>query len=56
MTPQQVADCAQVSLRTVRRWIAEGELRVVRLGRSVRVHPNDFHSLLNQPTIRRKNK
>jgi len=37
-----VADRLQVSKRTVRRWIAEGRLPVVRLGRAVRIRPADL--------------
>lgn len=36
-TAAEVADDLGVSLRTVRRWIAEGRLPAVRVGRSVRV-------------------
>lgn len=34
-----VADRLSVSERSVRRWIAEGTIEVVRLGRSVRISP-----------------
>jgi excisionase family DNA binding protein len=37
----QVAEGLGVSTRTVRRLIARGELVACRLGRSVRVHPDD---------------
>ena len=37
LTIDEIARQCRVSVRTVRRWIAAGELPVVRLGRSVRV-------------------
>jgi excisionase family DNA binding protein len=37
LSASDVANEWQISLRTVRRWIADGRLPVVRLGRSVRV-------------------
>lgn len=39
LTVPQVAENWQVSERTVRRMIADGRLRVVRLGRSIRIPP-----------------
>jgi excisionase family DNA binding protein len=38
----QVAEALGVSARTVRRLIARRELVACRLGRSVRVHPDDL--------------
>jgi excisionase family DNA binding protein len=46
LTVDQVAEFAQVNSRTVRRLIKKGRLRVVRLGRSVRIHPEDLDALL----------
>jgi excisionase family DNA binding protein len=37
LTVHQVAEHWQVSQRTVRRMIADGRLRIVRLGRAVRI-------------------
>ena len=39
LTVRQVAENWQVSERTVRRMIADGRLRVVRVGRAVRIPP-----------------
>jgi excisionase family DNA binding protein len=39
---EHVAEALGVSARTVRRMIAKGELVACRLGRSVRVHPDDL--------------
>jgi excisionase family DNA binding protein len=46
MTAHEVADLLQVSLRTVRRLIADGRLPVVRIGRSVRISREAFEGLL----------
>jgi excisionase family DNA binding protein len=43
---EQIAERLQVSVRTVRRWIAEGALPVVQLGRAVRVRPADLLRLI----------
>ena len=42
MTVQNVADDAQVSPKTVRRWIDSGDLAVIRLGRQIRVKDEDW--------------
>jgi excisionase family DNA binding protein len=39
LTVRQVAENWQVSERTVRRMIADGRLRIVRVGRAVRIPP-----------------
>ena len=41
LTVGDVAGEFQVSPRTVRRWIADGDLQVVRIGRLVRIRPRD---------------
>ncbi len=46
LTAQQVADRLLLSLRTVRRMIASGQLPVHRLGRAVRVNARDVEILL----------
>jgi excisionase family DNA binding protein len=40
LTVQQVAGDWQVSQRTIRRMIADGRLRVIRIGRAVRIPAN----------------
>jgi excisionase family DNA binding protein len=44
----EVADILGVSARTVRRLIAAEELVACRLGRSVRVHPDDLARYVNR--------
>jgi excisionase family DNA binding protein len=44
----EVAALLEVSTRTVRRLIARRELVACRLGRSVRVHPDDFAAYINR--------
>ena len=41
-----VADRLDVSAKTVRRWIAASELRIHRLGRSVRIGETDLRQFL----------
>lgn len=45
LTRSQVADHAQVSLSTVKKWIRDGHLDVVRIGRSVRITPEALADL-----------
>ena len=47
LTAADVAARLQLSVRTVRRRIAEKKLRVVRLGRAVRVRPEDLESYVD---------
>ena len=42
MTVAEVASQLQVSIRTVRRLIAAEELRLVRIGRAIRIRPADL--------------
>ena len=46
LTIGDVADFARTSDKTVRRWIAAGDLRATRLGRLVRVHPDDLERFM----------
>lgn len=48
LTVAEVATYLQVSIRTVRRLIASGELEVVRIGRAVRVSEEALNTLLTQ--------
>ena len=41
LTINEVAERCRVSSRTVGRWIGNGDLVVVRLGRIIRVRPKD---------------
>ena len=43
-----VAKALQLSVRTVRRMIASGEISIVRLGRSVRVRQLDIDALIGR--------
>ena len=44
----QVAEGLGVSPKTVRRLIAKGELVACRLGRSIRVHPDDLAAYIGR--------
>lgn len=44
-TIEQAADYTQLSIRTLRRFIAEGRLTAYRAGRSIRLKPEDVNAL-----------
>ena len=46
LTVAEVAAALQISERAVRRWIAEGRLPAVHLGRAVRIRPVDLAQLI----------
>jgi excisionase family DNA binding protein len=45
LTVTDVAEALQLSTRTVRRMIAKKQIPIIRLGRSVRVHPSAISDL-----------
>ena len=47
-TVAQVAELLAVSTRSVRRWIAAGELLAHKFGRRVRIAEVDLHGFLHQ--------
>jgi excisionase family DNA binding protein len=46
LTVAEVAELLRLSPRQVRRFIADGRLRVVRLGRAIRIRPQDVEALV----------
>jgi excisionase family DNA binding protein len=46
LTAQEVADLLNLSLRTIRRLIAQERLPVVRIGKAVRIRPETLASLI----------
>ena len=50
LTARETAALFDVSLRTIRRLVAAGELRCVRVGRLVRFHPGDVSRWLSAHT------
>jgi excisionase family DNA binding protein len=46
LTAEDVARTTRSSIRTVRRWIAGGELEAIRLGRLVRITPTALRKFL----------
>ena len=40
LTVDELAECWRVSPRTIRRKIAQNQIPVIRIGRSVRIHPS----------------
>jgi excisionase family DNA binding protein len=45
-TSKEVAERLKVTDRTVRRWISDGSLKVIRLGRSVRIAESDLQRFI----------
>ena len=48
LTVAVVAERLALHVKTVRRLIARGDLRAVRIGTAVRVHPDDLEELVNR--------
>jgi excisionase family DNA binding protein len=48
LTAQEVADRLNVSLRTVRRLIAQKKLAIVRIGKAVRVRPEAVAAFIDE--------
>ncbi len=46
LTLQQVADRLQVSMSTIRRLADTGDLKIVRIGRNLRVRPDDLRAYI----------
>ena len=49
LTIREAAERLGVSIETVRRRIKAGELRVIRDGRIIRIHPDDLESYIADP-------
>lgn len=47
LTKVEVAQRLQVSIKTIERWMASGDLPVHRFGKSVRISTADFRSLVD---------
>ncbi len=50
LTPKEVAEILRVSPRTVQRWVKEGKLRAVRVGRLWRIPSTALTELLAKNT------
>jgi|GEM_PF-7053662 len=48
MTLKEVAEAARVSESTVRRWVSSSDLPAYRLGRQIRVRPEEFETFLDR--------
>lgn len=48
-TAAEVAQYLRLSLRQVRRLIADGHIQVTRFGRSIRIHERELESFLKRP-------
>ncbi|MDU8943893.1 helix-turn-helix domain-containing protein [Ovoidimarina sediminis] len=52
MTIDQVAGICRVSEKTVRRWIAAGELPAAKLGNQWRIRPRDLEDFVRDRLVR----
>jgi excisionase family DNA binding protein len=53
-TPQEVADYLKVDVRTVYRWLREGELNALRFRREYRISETDLRDFLERHRTRRE--
>jgi excisionase family DNA binding protein len=53
-TPQEVADYLKVDVRTVYRWLREGELSAIRFQREYRITERDLRDFLERRRSRPK--
>ncbi len=53
-TPQEVADYLKVDVRTVYRWLRDGELNALRFRREYRISETDLRDFLKRHRTRRK--
>jgi excisionase family DNA binding protein len=53
-TPQEVADYLKVDVRTVYRWLRDGELNALRFRREYRISETDLRDFLERHRTRRK--
>src|ERR1700757_2146258 len=51
LTVRGVADSLRVHPQTVRAWIARGDLRAIKIGRTVRIRQADFQEMLEGARI-----
>jgi len=54
LTKRQAAEILQLSIPTIDRKIRTGELRAVRLGRAVRIEPDDLREYVNRRESQKK--
>ena len=47
-TPKQVAGLLQVSLTTIRRWTADGQLPCLKIGGGIRYRPRDVRAFIDR--------
>lgn len=51
LTLRQAAERLQVSMSTIRRRVDEGEIPVVRIGRNIRVRPEDLEEYIETHVV-----
>jgi excisionase family DNA binding protein len=55
-TPQEVADYLQVDIRTVYRWLKQGDMEAIRLQREYRISDSQLREFLHSRSTRRPTK
>jgi excisionase family DNA binding protein len=46
LTSEQAAECLQVSLRTIKNLMSDGQLAYIKVGRATRIHRHDIEEYL----------
>jgi excisionase family DNA binding protein len=49
-TPKQIADRLQVDVHTINRWIREGKLKAIRLGKQYRIPDSEIRAFIERST------
>ena len=52
---REVAEHLRISPHTVRKWLYEGKIKAIRLGRRVLFHPEDVSLLVNKARLGKSN-
>lgn len=53
LKPKQVLDALQISRATMYRWIKEGKLKTLKIGKQIRFDPEEIERFLDRPEVKR---
>ena len=56
LTSEQVAEHLQVSLRTVKNLMSDGQLAYIKVGRATRIHRNDIEEYIARNRRKQRNR
>ena len=56
LTSEQVAEHLQVSLRTVKNLMSDGQIAYIKVGRATRIHRNDFEEYIARNRRKQRNR